>query len=696
MRNDRSSQTYKALFRPQSIVVIGGSESKSKPGGAVLANIVDHQYRGDLYIVNLGGPVMGIPTFPTISDVPGAPELAIVAIPARFVAQALEDLGRKGTQAVVILSAGFGEKDEEGKQEEKRLLSIAEGLGMTIIGPNCSGFMTYHYSGKFAGIIPELKPNSIDFISGSGATVDLVMEQAVLRGLSFCNVVNVGNSVQTGVEDLLVLYDENYELDGSPILLIYLEALKKPGLLLKHARSLTRKGCSIIGIKSGVSESGARAAASHTGAMATDDRRVKALFEKAGIIRVKSKMEMVDAACALSGTRGRIAGNRACVITDAGGPGVMLTDELERQGFVLPVLGERTRERLKGILPAESSVVNPIDCLPSRTGPQMRQIFNVMEEEESGHIDVIAVQVGNPGMFPNKEIYQEIARAMKTCPIPINPTLSSVTTCTEQIREFTEKGNFYFVDEVNCGCALGRVLKRPLLYEAVRDVPGYDGEGLKAILNGRGGILSADVVKQVLENAGFIFPQQAAALSLDDAKKACDTIGYPVAMKVIGPLHKSDLGGVRLGIRNAGDTEEAWRDLMELKSAEGVTVQKMVEGIEVILGSSRAEDIGQLIMFGLGGIYAEVLKDVSFALAPLADEECRKMMTSLRSYKILDGIRGQKGISINVLSTNLARLARLVSDFPAIREIDINPLKGVGEELYVVDARIIMDEGDNR
>ncbi len=384
MTKSDSSKTYNALFRPQSIVIVGGSENKSKPGGSVLANIIDHHYKGTMYVVNPGGSVPGLPTFPSVNDVPGTPELGIIAIPAKFVAQSLEELGRKGTKAVVILSAGFGEKDESGKQEEKRLLSIAEDLGMTIIGPNCSGFMTYHYSGKFAGIIPELKPGSIDFISGSGATVDLVMEQAVLRGLSFCNVVNVGNSIQIGVEDLFALYDENYDIDGSPILLLYLESLKKPGLLLKHARSLTKKGCAIIGIKSGVSESGARAAASHTGAMATDDTAVEALFEKAGIIRVKSKMEMIDIACALSGTGGRLAGNHACVITDAGGPGVMLTDELERQGFVLPVLGDQTRDRLKGILPAESSVMNPIDCLPSRTGPQMRQIFEVMANEELG------------------------------------------------------------------------------------------------------------------------------------------------------------------------------------------------------------------------------------------------------------------------------------------------------------------------
>lgn len=691
MTNAGSSETYNALFRPRSIVIIGGSESKTKPGGTVLANIVEHQYEGELYIVNPGGPVMGLPTFPTIAEVPGMPELGIIAIPARMVAKALEDLGAKGTRAAVILSAGFGEKDEEGKKEEKRLLAIAEGLGMTIIGPNCSGFMTYHYSGKFAGIIPELEPKSIDFISGSGATVDLVMEQAVLRGLKFCNVVNVGNSIQIGVEDLFALYDENYAVDGSPILLLYLENLKKPGLFLKAARSLTQKGCSIIGIKSGISESGARAAASHTGAMATDDTAIEALFQKAGIIRVKSKMEMIDAACALSGTRGKLAGNRACVITDAGGPGVMLTDELERQGFALPVLGERTRERLRGILPAESSVLNPIDCLPSRTGPQMRQIFEVMGEEEPGRIDVIAVQFGNPGMHPNREIYDEVSDARKTCPIPIVPTLSSVTTCTEQIREFTRKGNFYFVDEVNCGFALGKVLKRPLIFDASRRIPGYDRKGIAGILKGKGGVLSADTVTQVLEKAGFVFPPQAATSSPEEAKKTCGAIGYPVAMKVIGPLHKSDVGGVRLGIGKSAEAGRAWRDLMVIPGAAGVAVQKMIEGTEIILGSSRAGDIGQLVMFGLGGIYTEVLKDVSFALAPLADEECRRMIRSIRAYKILEGVRGQKGVNIDVVSTNLARLSRLVSDFPAIREIDINPLKGTGDELYVVDARIIVD-----
>lgn len=692
MKGDQASVTYNALFRPGSIVVVGGSESRSKPGGKVLANIVDHHYGGTLWVVNPGStPVMGLPTFPSVADLPGVPELAIIAIPAAFVGEALGELGRMGTKAAVILSAGFGEKGEEGKKEEMRLLAIAQEAGMTIIGPNCSGFMTPHYSGKFAGIIPELKPKSIDFISGSGATVDLVMEQAVLRGLSFCNVVNVGNSVQIGVEDLVALYDENYGSEGSPVLMLYLESLKKPGLLLTHARSLTKKGCAIVGIKAGVSVSGARAAASHTGAMSTDDTAAQALFDKAGIIRVKGKMEMIDVACALLGTGGRLKGNRACVITDAGGPGVMITDELERQGFVLPVLGETAQAKLRTILPRESSVANPIDCLPSRTAAQARGILKTIEEEEGGNIDVIAIQVANPGMSHNREIYREVARAMRTSSIPVIPALTSVTTCTGLISEFTGGGNFCFHDEVNLASALGKVLGRPVIFEAPRDLSNYHKRGIGESLEGQGGVLAFHAVGQVLERAGFALPQQIAAVSMEEMNSACGRIGFPLAMKVMGPLHKSDLDGVRLDIRDLKAAGRARDELMSIDGAEGVLIQKMVEGTEIIMGASRVDDMGHLVMFGIGGIYTEVFKDVAFALAPLAKEECLDMIRGVRGYPILEGARGQKGVSMDLLADMIARLGRLVSDFPAISEIDLNPVKGYGEDLYVVDARIIMD-----
>jgi len=402
-------------------------------------------------------------------------------------------------------------------------------------------------------------------------------------------------------------------------------------------------------------------------------------------------MELVDVACVLLATGGRLNGNRACVITDAGGPGVMLTDELERQGLTLPVLKAQTQKRLREILPPESAVANPIDCLPSRTPSQIREIFRTIIEEEAETIDVLTIQAGNPGMSDNTEIYKEIGHAMQTSPIPVVPTLSSVSTCTSLIKGFTDQGNFYFTDEVNLGRALGKLLRRPRVFEVPENVQGYDRAGIEMIVKGYSGPLPAHAVKNILEKAGFEFPPQEEAASLEELTAACKTIGYPLALKILGPLHKSDLGGVRLNITTAEKAEQVWKELMSIKGAQDVMVQKIVEGTEVILGASRAEKIGHLVMFGLGGIYTEILKDVRFGLAPLAIQECLDMVAGIQAYPILQGIRGQEGISVDILAGYLERLSRLVYDFPAISEIDINPLKGTGSNLYVIDARIIMD-----
>ena len=294
-------------------------------------------------------------------------------------------------------------------------------------------------------------------------------------------------------------------------------------------------------------------------------------------------------------------------------------------------------------------------------------------------------------MSDNMEIYKEIGQAMQTYPIPVVPTLSSVSTCTSLIKGFTDQGNFYFTDEVNLGRALGKLLGRPRVFEISEDVKGYDRAGIEMIVKGYSGPLPAHAVKNVLEKAGFEFPPQEEAASFEELTAACKTIDYPLALKILGPLHKSDLGGVRLNVTTAEKVEQTWKELMSIKGAQGVMVQKMVEGTEVIFGASRAEKIGHLVMFGLGGIYTEILKDVRFGLAPLAAQECLDMVTGIQAYPILQGIRGQEGISVDILAGYIERLSRLVYDFPAISEIDINPLKGTGSNLYVIDARIIMD-----
>lgn len=685
-------ETYRLLFQPKSIAVIGASGNPLKPGGRVFKNISDNGYTGELWPVNpKATEIMGLKAYPGIAELPDAPELALISIPAPGVLDTLNALAAKGTKAVIILTAGFGEKSEEGKALERKFVKIAEENKMTLIGPNCSGFLTPVYAGKFAGIIPQLMPGSIDFVSGSGATVDYVMEQAAVRGLKFSHVVNLGNSIQQGVEDILELMDESHTPESSKTILLYLEAINKPQKLLKHVRSLTDKGCTFIGIKSGTTDAGAKAAASHTGAMATADHTVQALFDKAGIIRVKSKYELIEATCALVSMNSLPKGNRACVITDAGGPGVMLTDELNQQGICLPAFSQKTIEKLKAVLPPQASLENPIDCLPSRNGEQVKKIFEILGEEEAANLDFTFFITGNSGMSDNWELYDAILQAQTSCPIPILPVFSSATTCADLLEKVKERNALYFNDEVAAGKAVAKLVNRPKINDGESALNHYDQATIQKALADQNGMLTPEKVEAVLGAAGFNLPPQLEISSEQQISAAGDKIGYPLVMKVVGPSHKSDVGGVKVGINNLTQANDAWNELMRIPGAEGVLMQKMVAGVEVILGASKEKDFGHLVMFGLGGIYTEVLKDVQFALAPLSLNEAHEMIRGIRSYPILEGVRGEPGVSILILADYLVRLSRLVNDFPQIQEMDLNPVKGTGEDLYAVDARIRLD-----
>lgn len=690
--NDYPPRAYQCLFEPESIAVIGASNDRFKPGGRAIANIKDHNYTGQLWAVNpKTADVLGLPTYKTINDLPAPPDLAILAVPSGFVPAAIEDLAAMGAGAAMVFTSGFGEKDETGKHAEQHMRDTAEKAGMALIGPNCSGFLTPVYKGKFAGIIPTLSGGAVDLISGSGATVDYIMESATTRGLSFGTVVNLGNSAMLGVEDIVALYDENYGPHCARILMLYMESLKKPAKLLVHARSLAQKGCSLVGIKSGVTDAGRRAAASHTGAMATRDAAVGALFEKAGIIRVRSKTAMIDVACVLAALpEGGFKGRRACVLTDAGGPGVMLSDELNRRGWELPSLQKTTLDRLGAVMPPEGAFANPIDLLPTRNAALIHNVFDILFEEEKDRLDVIAVITGDSGMADNGEIYDEIRRAIENGPIPVLPVLSSVITSKAAIQRFISGGRNYFIDEVQVGTALGHVAASPAPEETIGIPEGYNQSAIAKVLEGRTGALSPEITARLFSAAGFPLPPQVEIFQEKDLAAGCDRIGYPLAMKVIGPLHKTDLHGVRLNIADHEEAAPAWKELMTIPDSQGVMLQPMITGPEVILGVGSEGDFGHLVMFGLGGIHAEALKDVSFALAPLSLKQARRMIDNIRGRAIIEGTRGQAGMDLDLLADMITRLGRLVADFPQIEEIDLNPVKGTHKKLYAVDARIIV------
>ncbi|MBN1856736.1 MAG: acetate--CoA ligase family protein [Dehalococcoidia bacterium] len=686
----RTEATLHTLLEPKSIAVIGASEDLSKPGGLLVRNILLRGYEGQLLLVNpKSDSVQGVKTYSSINDLPVGPELSFIAIPARLVKKSLEALAEKGAKAVVVLSNGFGEVSEEGREEERRLVEIANEHGMLLIGPNCSGIVSHTHASKFSGLPPRSRRGGVDFLSGSGATVDFVYENATARGLPFDSLLNVGNSAQTGVTDLLRLYDEEHGPDSSHIKLLYIEVLNRPQEFLAHARSLSNKGCLLTGIKSGSTEAGRRAAASHTGAMATSDTAVQALFDKAGIIRVHSRMELIDVATALISMGNKLDGHRVAVVSDAGGPGVMLSDELNRQGFEVPAFTERTKMRLAEALPAGAGVGNPVDCLPTRNAESIGAVLNIIAEEEAANVDYVLLIDGESGLSDTWALLQTIMKAQDEGGMPILQCFLSPTSAQEPLARLRETGRCYFDDEVDMARALGRVVNRPRVTEPVVNLPGYDRARLKSLFSGAAGTLTPDRAVAILSAAGIKTPASAETGPQTDMKAL--NIPFPWVMKVVGPLHKSDVGGVKLGIETLEQAHTTRDALMRIEGATGVLIQQMVQGTEVLIGANREEGYGHLVAFGLGGIYTEALKDVNFCLAPLSREEATNMLISTKSLKLIKGVRGQKGMDTDVLEDWLIRVGLLVTDFPQIREMDLNPVKGTGSDLYAVDARILLD-----
>lgn len=685
----REPATLKTLLEPARIAVVGASDDLTKPGGLLVRNLLLRGYSGDLMLVNpRRTTVQGVPAFRSVVELPSAPDLAFIAIPAPLVRQALEELAEAGARAVVVLSNGFGEVSEEGKEEERRLVEIANEHGILLIGPNCSGIVSHAHAGKFSGLPPVSHRGGVDFLSGSGATVDFLYENATARGLRFNSLVNVGNSAQTGVTDLLRLYDEDHDADSSRIKLIYIEVLNRPRDFLAHAASLSRKGCLLAGIKSGSTEAGSRAAASHTGAMATNDTAVQALFDKAGIIRVQSRPELIDVATALLSVGDRLDGSRVAVVSDAGGPGVMLADELNRLGFNVVPFGERTRQRLADALPEGAGTGNPVDCLPTRNAESISAMLDIISEEEKDNVDYILLIDGESGLSDTWAIFEAIMRFRERSPIPVLQCFLSPTSAAGPLEKLRDAGGCYFSDEVAMARALGRVVNRPRVETPVLRMEGYDRDRIERALQ-QSGTLSHNVVREVLDAAGIRMPSQLE-LAADEAPDGVD-IPFPWAMKAVGPLHKSDVGGVQLGIETLEQARQVRDALLRVDGATGVLVQQMVSGTEVILGATREEGYGHLVAFGLGGVYTEVLKDVRFCLAPLSRGEAERMVRSIRAYPVLKGVRGRPRMDIDVLVDQLLRVGLLVHDFPRIREMDLNPVKGQGAGLYAVDARIILD-----
>lgn len=681
------------LLNPGSILIVGGSDNVRKPGGKVIRNLQQGKFKGKLFAVNpKEKEVQGIKCYPSVEDAPEA-DLAILAIPAPACPEAVEILAsRKGVKAFIILSAGFAEETAAGKMLEEQIAATCKKYQAALIGPNCIGMMNRNHHSVFTLPIPTFDPLGADLISSSGATVVYILESAFAKGLRFNSVWSVGNATQIGVEDVLEYMDKYFDPEkDSKIKLLYIENIKDPDKLLMHASSLIRKGCRIAAIKSGSSDSGARAATSHTGAIASSDLAVEALFRKAGIVRCFSREELTTVGSLF--TLKEIRGRNIAIITHAGGPAVMLTDALSKGGLQVPDLRGPIAEELKSLLFPGSSTANPIDILATGTPEQLRICIDFCEHRFE-QIDGIVVIFGSPGLVQVYDAYKVLNEMIAQSKKPIFPVLPSIVTAGEEVKSFLAQGNVNFADEVTLATAISRVCNAPRPSNEGPELTGVDVPRLRKIIDGvkENGYVSHEIVKEIFDCAQIPMVEEFVTDQKAEIIKQANEWGYPIVAKVVGPIHKSDIGGVVLNIRTEEHLGFEFDRLMALEGSQAVMIQPMLNGTELFIGAKYEPRFGHIMLCGLGGIFVEVLKDVASGLAPLSMAEAESMIRSIRAYPIIRGTRGQEGVDQEQFAEIIVRLSSLLRFATEIKELDINPLLGKKDSVIAVDARIRVEK----
>ena len=680
----------KELLNPKSIVICGASSDIHKPGGKSLKNLLESPFKGQIYAVNpKETEVQGVKCYAKVDDLPQV-DCALLCIAAKFCAQTVDVLAKeKGCKGFIIISAGFSEESHEGAEIEKHIVDTINSVGGSLIGPNCTGFLNVNYAGCFDTPIPTLDPHGVDFITGSGATAVFIKEYGISNGLKFNSVWAVGNSAQLGIEDVLEHLDVTFDPEkSSRVIMLYMEKIGDPQRLLKHSRSLINKGCHIAAIKSGGSAAGSRAASSHTGALATNDA-------KAGIVRCHNRQELTTV-CGVF-MHPEIKGKRCAVITHAGGPAVMLTDVLSNGGMEVPSLKDHPASpALLAKLFGGSSVGNPIDFLATGTAEQLGYIIDTVENEYD-EIDFSVVIFGSPGLFSNKEVYDLLDEKMKTCKKPIFPVLPSIINVKDEINDFIAKGRINFPEECVLGNAICKVYNTPKPQLEHVELPKIDVARIrKTIDRCKSGYLEIADYNELLDAAGISRKKSVEVSKREDALAFAKEVGcskdVPLVMKVVGPLHKSDVGGVTLGVKDLDTVAKEFDRLIVIPETYAVEMYPMLDGIDVYIGAIKDAKFGHQIFFGLGGIFIEVLKDVQSALAPITADEANEMLKQLKGYKILQGVRGQEGVNLDLYADQVARVSALVQAAPEIAEMDLNPLLGNPRYVTAVDARIRIEK----
>lgn len=694
------------FFKPQSVAVVGASARKGKVGYEILTSIIEGGFEGDIYPVNHKADTLGgLKCYPDLKAIGKTPELVIIIIPAKFVESVMQQCADIGVKSVIIITAGFKETGKAGLELEQQVMRVARSAGIRVVGPNCLGVISTasKLNASFGGDLP--KEGSIGYISQSGALLAAILDMANEDEIGFSSLVSFGNKADVDELDVMEAFAEDPK---TKVIAGYLESITDGNAFVRNAESISHKKPVLL-IKAGGTKAGAKAASSHTGSLAGGDTAYECVFERAGIIRCNSLHEQFDYAQAFS-NQPLPKGTNVAVITNAGGAGIIAADAIERQGLGFAKPTEETVKRLQEKLPAAANFYNPFDVLGDALADRYEFAIDVIMDDPN--VDVILVLLTPQAMTESLETAQAIVRiSQKKKQKPVFACFLGASKVEEGVRYLRQNGVPAY-DSPEHAVATAKVMAEYVRWNqrpkrVVKLFP-VNRRKVENVIERHLRIGMREVgeseAKEVLEAYGFVTPKGSLASNPDQAVSIAEQLGFPVVMKIWSPdiIHKSDVGGVKVGLKSAREVRDAF-DLMMYRIPKkqpdanilGVLVQEMCKGgREVILGMNRDPRFGPLMMFGMGGTMVEVLKDVAFYLAPLTASEAKQMLVNTRTYKMLKGVRGEEGVDIDAIAEGLQRLSQLVTEFPQIKEMDINPfVVGPGGTVPIaVDARMSVEK----
>ncbi|NUN22799.1 MAG: acetate--CoA ligase family protein [Candidatus Jettenia caeni] len=689
------------FFSPKTIAVIGASREEGKVGHDLLKNLVSYGYTGTIYPINpKADTILGIKVYASLKDIRDTIDLAVIVIPAAFVKHGVDECIEKGIDSIIVISSGFKESGIDGAAKERELYQKIKQHSIRMLGPNCLGLINTQSSlnASFAADMPA--EGNIGFFSQSGALCTSILDWSIVEYIGFSKFISIGNKTDIDEVDLIKALEED---TYTRVILGYLEGVKNGTVFIASAQKATKKKPMII-IKSGGTTAGAKAASSHTGTLAGSERAFDAAFKQSGILRANTIEELFDYARIFS-YQHLPKGPRIALITNAGGPGIITADAVERSKIKMAAFSRNTIETLRSFLPEMANVYNPIDVLGDAKADRYK--FVIEEVVKDTNVDVILVILTPQTMTEIEKTAEVIGEISHRTDKTIVTSFMGGKRTESAFKILAQKKipNYVFperaVSAIEAMYHYTLWQKKPLpKIEEIQIQKENVSSLIKKLRQAGHPQLNEEEVKEVISTYGFRIPKSILATSEIEAVKAAEEIGYPVVIKISSPdiLHKSDFGGVVIGVQDPSEVRKYFRDitqkarrLMPDAEIKGVLVQQMVTGgKEVIIGMSRDPQFGPLLMFGLGGIYIEVLKDVTFRVAPIGLDEAKEMIQEIRSFPLLKGVRGEKPADIPAIVDSIIRLSHMVTDFPEIVEMDINPLVVFpeGNGAIAIDARI--------